>query len=179
MPFLVPELSNGEVVDSFQHGNFDRYFASGDVTSELATWSAWIKYSNPGPLGVYPFSKLPARDGAPVPVLISAGSNHGVVHCVSADPERMPTAKEGAPVALFESLRTAYTREVEPSAYLSLLIWKPKAGVTVADHSDVTGIIGAAGVDDLRFHGSPLETFMLGAFAGTLPREVTASFGNT
>ena len=41
-------------------------------------------------------------------------------------------------------------------------------GVTVANHSDVIGLIGAAGVDDLRFAGSSLVRFMTAAFAGTL-----------
>ena len=177
-PFLVAPLNDGETIDGVQHGNFDRYFAGDDVTPELAVWRSWIRYSNPGPLGVHPFSTLPLRDGSPVPVLISAGSADGVVHCVSPDPERMPTAKEGAPVALFEALKAAYERDGEPAAFLSLLIWKPEDGVTTADHSDVTGLIAAAGMDDLRFHGSPLEMFIEGAFAGTLPREVTATIGN-
>lgn len=178
MPFLVPEVNDGEVVDGFQHGNFDRYLSSGDVTSDLATWRAWIQYTNPGPMGVHPFSKVPMQDGVPVPVLITAGSNDGVVHCVAADPERIPTAKEGVPVALFEALRDVYEQDGETAAFLSLLIWKPQEGVTVADHSDVTGLIAAAAMDNPRFHGSPLETFILGAFAGTLPREVTATIGN-
>jgi len=178
-PFLLSEVSDGEVVDGFQHGNFDRYFSSSDVDSQLAVWRSWILYSNPGPLGVHPFSKLPLRDGMPVPVLISAGSNDGVVHCVSPDPDRLPTAREGAPVALFDALRSVYEKDGEVAAHLSLLIWKPEDGVTTADHSDITGLIGAAGANELRFHGSPLESFMKGAFEGTLPAEVTANIVNS
>jgi hypothetical protein len=177
-PFLVPELSDGPVVNGYQQGNFDCHLASDDLTEPLATWRAWIQYTNPGPLGVHPFSNVPAQDGVPVPLLITAGSNDGVVHCVATDPTQMPTATEGAPVALFEAMRTAYLEEGEPAAFLSLVIWRPEEGVTVADHSDVTGLIAAASRDDLRFHGSPLERFILGAFAGTLPREISATFGN-
>jgi hypothetical protein len=177
-PFLVPELSDGPVVNGFQQGNFDLHLASADLSEPLATWRAWIQYTNPGPMGVHPFSKVPVHNGVPVPLLITAGSNDGVVHCVAADPARMPTATEGAPVALFEAMRTAYLEEGEPAAFLSLVIWRPEDGVTVADHSDVTGLIAAASPEDLRFTGSPLEQFILGAFAGTLPREISATFGN-
>jgi hypothetical protein len=82
------------------------------------------------------------------------------------------------PVALFEALREVYEQDGTAAAYLSLVIWRPQEGVTIADHSDVTGLIAAAGTDDPRFHGSPLESFIVGAFAGSLPREVATSFGN-
>ncbi len=177
-PFLVPELNDGEVIDGAQHGNFDRYFSSGEVSPDLATWRAWIQYNDPGPHGVHPFSKVPMQDGVPVPILISAGANDGVVHSVAADPERLPTAKESMPMALFEALREVYEQDGTAATHLSLVIWRPQDGVTIADHSDVTGLIAAAGEDNPRFHGSPLEHFMLGAFAGSLPREVTHSFGN-
>ncbi|HWK81694.1 MAG TPA: hypothetical protein VNP95_13065, partial [Thermomicrobiales bacterium] len=71
-----------------------------------------------------------------------------------------------------------YCPDGESSGHLDLLIWRPEDGVTVADHSDVTGLIGAAGVDDLRFTGSPLERFMTAAFAGTLTPGCTQAIGN-
>lgn len=177
-PFLVPELNDGPIIDGVQHGNFDRYLNSADVTPELATWRDWLRYNIPGPRGVHPYSKVPMRDGAPVPVLITNGSNDGVVHCVAADHERLPTAKEGVAVDLFAALREVYEQDGDLAAYLALVVWKPQAEVTVADHSDVTGLIAAAALDDPRFHGSPLEQFIVGAFEGSLPREVTARFGN-
>lgn len=175
--FLVEALSDGATIDGFQHGNFDRTLAQ-PPTPELASWAEWLHFTNPGPLGQHPFPKVPTRDGKPAPVVITAGSNDGVVHCVGADPDAIPTANECAPVALHDAMLAEYCPDESATGYLDLLIWRPEAGVTVADHSDVTGLVAAASPSDLRFAGSPLERFMSAAYAGTLAPGCTQRIGN-
>lgn len=180
-PFLTPALASGPVISDQQHGNFDRICGpDGAPPPAIAAWCAWIRANDPGPHGVHPFAKLPTRNGRPVPILITAGTNDGVVHCVAPDPtaDAIPSAADCAPVALYDALRAEYCPDGEAAGHLSLLIWRQEAGVTTADHSDVTGLIGAASVDDLRFEDSPLETFMRGAFAGTLGHGCTAEVAN-
>ena len=180
-PFLTPALASGSVIGGRQRGNVDRICGpDGAPPPALAAWCAWIRANDPGPHGVHPFARLPARNGLPVPILITAGTNDGVVHCVAPDPtaDAIPAATDCAPVALYDALRTEYCPSGGDTGHLTLLIWRQEAGMTTADHSDVTGLIGAASVDDLRFQGSPLETFMRGAFAGTLGHGCTAQVAN-
>ena len=176
-PFLVAPLADGATIDGLQHGNFDHTLAN-PPTPGLAAWASWLHANNPGPLGRHGFPTIPMRDGRPAPMLISAGANDGVVHCIGADPGTIPTANECMPVALHDALMADYCGDGEDRGHLALLIWQPEAGVTVADHSDVTGLIGAASVDDLRFTGSPLERFMTAAFAGELAPGCTQAIGN-
>lgn len=178
-PFLAPALSDGPTINGSQHGNFDRACSS-DPPPELAAWCSWFRYNNPGPLGDNPFDKLPARNGELVPVLITAGANDGVVHCVAPDPtaDAIPSANDCVPIALFDALRTEYCPSAGDQGHLELLIWREVPGVTVADHSDVTGLVAAASLDDLRFEGSPLERFISGAFDGTLTPGCTETVGN-
>ena len=178
-PFFVPALSDGNVIGDLQHGRFDRTCA-GNPSPELAKWCDWFRYNEPGPRGVNPLDKIPTRNGQPVPVLITAGTNDGVVHCIAPDPtaDAVPGADDCAPRALYDALAGEYCPDGGDAGYLSLMVWRKQDGVTVADHSDVTGLIAAASTDDPRFHGSPLERFFTGAFEGTLTPGCSAVVAN-
>ncbi len=178
-PFLVPDLSDGPVLDGARHGNFDRTCA-GDPPPGLAAWCAWLRYNIPGPYGDHPLAKLPTRDGRLAPVLIAAGAGDEVVHCVAPDPDTasVPSARDCAPAALYDALRPEYCPADGDGGYLAFMVWRPEEGITAADHSDITGLVAAAGTDDPRFAGSPLERFISGAFAGTLQPGCSAVVAN-
>jgi len=164
-PFLTAEVSEGEVVDGFQHGRFDAS-AANPPNRAIANWCEWIAYNLPGPVGANDFARVPTRDGELMPVMISAGSGDTVVHCITpaGAEDRIPAARHCLPVALFDALEEAYLQNGEPRGHLTLNVWHPRNGVTSADHSDIRGLNAAAGPADLRFAGSPLHRFITAAF---------------
>ena len=169
-PFYLPPISDGATINGFQHGNLDHTCAS-DPPQPVAALCSWLTYNLPGPLGTSRLSKLPAdQHGALVPMLIANGNNDEVVHCVTASPPGVvPDAKNCTPTALYDAYKSAYCPAGRAAkAYLAQATWQPEAGVTTADHSDITGLIAAASTTSLRFEGSPLQRFMNAAFAGTL-----------
>jgi hypothetical protein len=167
--FLTPALGEGPTIDGAQHGNFDATCA-GDPSPAIARWCDWFRYNLPGPLGKHPLDKIPRRAGALVPVMIAAGGNDGVVHCVT-QPEgadAVPSARDCPAVSLYDALRAEYCPAGGARGYLAFDVWTPKAGITEADHSDITGLVAAASVEKPAFAGSPLQRFMQAAFDGTL-----------
>lgn len=178
-PFLTPEVGDGDMVDGLRHGRFDAACA-GDPSPAVAAWREWITWNLPGPLGTSPLDKLPMRGDRLVPVMIAAGANDSVVHCVACGTggDEVPAARDCMAVALYEALKTAYCPEDEPRGYLALEIWQPEQGVTAADHSDIRGLNASAGTDDPRFAGSPLHRFIIAAFEGTLAPGCTVSVVN-
>ena len=168
-PFLIPGLTDGPVPDGAQHGNFDRTCA-GNPSPDVSAWCAWLRYNVPGPWGDHPLPKLPTRNGRLAPVLIAAGAGDEVVHCVAPDPDAttVPSANDCAPAALYEALQTEYCPAGGDAGHLAFVVWRPEDGITAADHSDITGLVAAASIDDPRFAGSPLERFISAAFAGAL-----------
>ncbi len=178
-PFLTPEVGDGEVLDGLQHGRFDTTGAA-DASSEVAAWWKWLTWNLPGPAGTNPFDKVPMQGDKLAPVMLVSGTSDTVVHCVACEESEgdVPPAKDCVTVALYEALKTEYCPDGEPRGYLSLSLWRPEAGVTAADHSDVRGLNAAAGIDDPRFEGSPLHRFISAAFAGELEPECSASVVN-
>ena len=175
-PFLTSEVGDGEVVGGFRHGRFDEACA-GQPSPAVVAWREWITWNLPGPAGTSPLDKLPKRGDRLAPVMIATGANDSVVHCVACETsgDQVPPAKDCMSVALYEALKAEYCPDGEPRGSLSLTVWLPSAGVTAADHSDVRGLNAAAGIDDPRFHGSPLHRFITAAFEGALAPGCSAS----
>lgn len=179
-PFLQPVFSDGEMVGDLRHGNFDA--ACADAATQdpaVAAWCAWIRYQNPGPLGANDLPKLPMQDGELVPLLITHGADDAIVHCVTtaAGADGLPEPPDCVSVRLYETLAAEYCPNGEAKSALTLAIWNPQEGITVADHSDITGLAAAAdgtAPDALRFEGSPLERFLTAAFDGAVEPGCTA-----
>ncbi len=171
-PFLHPSFSDGEISDGVRLGGFDRTCATSEDPATQA-WCAWLRYQRPGPLGTHDMAKVPMQNGRPVPLLIAHGADDEAIHCVTTTPaaDVLPQARDCVSVRLYDSLLPEYCPEGAAQGSLQLVIWNPQEGVTVADHSDVTGLMAAAPgttPDMLRFEGSLLEQFFTAAFAGTV-----------
>jgi hypothetical protein len=175
-PFLVPEVGDGDLVDALRHGRFDDASAGG-ASPAIAAWLEWIAWNLPGPLGTSDFDKLPMRGDRLAPVMIAAGAHDDVVHCVACE-EGIPSARDCMAVALYDALKTEYCPAGEARGHLSLRVWRPEPGVAAADHSDIRGLVAAAGKDDFAFAGSPLHRFITGAFEGALAPGCVATVAN-
>ncbi len=178
-PFLTQAVSEGPVINGLQHGAFDEMCA-GDPAPELAAWCEWLRYNLPGPLGTSDLDKLPRRGDGLAPVAIFVGSNDGIVHCVApAGTEgAIPPATDCMAVALYDALEAEFCPDGAAAGHLTLSVWQPEDGITAADHSDICGLAAAAGTDDPRFTGSPLERFITAAFGGTLTSGCSARVVN-
>lgn len=178
-PFLQPDIANGPVIGSLQHGNLG-LLCSGNPDPELAKWCAWLRYNLPGPLGDHPLAKLPRRGDALVPVLITQGSGDTVVHCVAPEgTERdLPSASDCMSVALYEAMQAEYCPASGDQGMLSLRVWRSEAGVTDGSHSAITALPGAASLTDPAFTESMLQQFFEDAFAGTLTPGCSAEVVN-
>ncbi len=178
-PFLTPALDDGPTIDGVEHANFDNICA-GDPPPDMAAWCDWIRFNTPGPRGTSPLEKLPKRGDALAPVLIAAGSNDVVVHCVApeADADAVPPGKDCVPAALFDALAADYCPNGEPEGHLSLNIWRQEKGVIEASHDDIPGILATADFTTPRYAGSPLHQFLVGAFEGTLEAGCAAEVMN-
>jgi hypothetical protein len=168
-PFLQPDIAGGEMVDGFQHGNMDDTCA-GDPSPELANWCAWLRFNLPGPLGKHPMEKLPRSGNRLAPIMLAQGAADTVVHCVSPEgrEDDVPTERDCMSVALYSALRAEYCPAGGDIGHLALMIWRPEAGVTAADHSAIAALPGAASTSEPAFEGSPLQRFLIAAFEGTL-----------
>jgi hypothetical protein len=178
-PFLQSVIAEGAVVDGFQHGNMDALCA-GDPPQEVKNWCEWLRFNLPGPLGKHPMEKLPRRGDRLVPVMIAQGSADTVVHCVAPQDaeDAVPTAKDCMSVALYDALSAEYCPEGSSAGHLALMIWRPEPGITLADHSAIAALPGAASTADPSFAGSPLQQFFRGAFAGSLESGCSATVMN-
>ena len=169
-PFLTPLLDDGPVIEGVEHANFDRTCAS-DPSPEMTIWCDWIRFNNPGPRGTSPLPKLPKRGDALAPMLIAAGSNDAVVHCLrlpAAEPNAVPPGTDYIPAALYESFAADYCPGGAARGHLSLNIWRQEAGVTEAGPRRHPGILATADFETPRYEGSPLQRFITAAFEGTL-----------
>ncbi|MFM9108135.1 MAG: lipase family protein [Chloroflexota bacterium] len=174
-PYLQPMFADGEQVGDLRHGNFDATCASAEATADpaVAAWCAWLRYQNPGPLGVHDLPKLPMQDGELVPLMIAHGAADAIVHCTTTTPtaDGLPEPRDCVSVRFYETLVSEYCPDGVAKGSLTLGVWNPQEGITVADHSDITGLAAAAdgaAPDALAFTGSPLEQFLTAAFAGTV-----------
>lgn len=171
-PFIRPALADGKMNGDYKMGNFDQTCAT-TTDPAIEAWCAWLRYQNPGPTGAHDMPKVPMQDGALVPLMVTHGAGDEVVHCVTTTPaaDGLPEPKDCVSVRLYDSLLPEYCPDGAAQGSLSLSIWNPQEGVTVADHSDVTGLAASApgkAPDALEFTGSPLEQFITAAFAGTV-----------
>lgn len=178
-PFLQSAISEGEIIDGFQHGNLDALCA-GAPAPEVRAWCEWLRFNLPGPLGKHPMAKLPRRGDRLAPVMIAHGSADTVVHCVTPQDaeDAVPTAQDCMSVALYDALNAEYCPEGVSNGHLALMIWRPESGITLADHSAIAALPGAASTSDLSFAGSPLQQFFIGAFAGSLEPGCSATVVN-
>lgn len=178
-PFLQPEIANGPVIDSLQHGNLG-VLCAGNPDSEQAKWCSWVRYQLPGPLGDHPLAKLPRRGDDLVPVLITHGSGDTVVHCVAPQGTEndVPAASDCMSVALYDAMQAEYCPEAGDQGSLRLRIWRAEAGVTDGSHSAITALPGSASLADPAFTGSMLQQFFEDAFEGRLPPGCSAEVVN-
>ena len=114
-------------------------------------------------------------------MLIAAGSNDAVVHCLApaAEPNAVPPGTDCIPAALYESFAADYCPGGAAQGHLSLNIWRQEAGVTEAGHEDIPGILATADFETPRYDGSPLQRFITAAFEGTLDPGCTATVVNS
>lgn len=178
-PFLQPAISDGPVINGFQHGNLD-VLCSGEPDPEQAKWCAWLRYNLPGPLGEHPMAKLPKRGDALVPVLLTHGSGDTVVHCVAPEGTEndLPSASDCMSVALYAAMQAEYCPPSGDQGMVHLRIWRPETGVTDGSHSAIAALPGTASLTDPAFTGSMLQQFFEDAFAGTLPPGCSAEVVN-
>lgn len=178
-PFLQPDIANGPVIGSLQHGNLG-VLCAGDPDPELDKWCAWLRYNLPGPFGHHPLAKLPRRGDALAPVLITQGSGDTVVHCVAPEGtgNEVPTGSDCMAVALFDAMQAEYCPATGDLGMLSLRIWQPEAGVTDGSHSAITALPGSASLTDPAFSGSLLQQFFQDAFDGRLTPGCSAEIVN-
>jgi hypothetical protein len=177
--FFTPELENGPTIDGLIHGNFDTTCA-GSPAPEVAAWCDWMRYNVAGPRGSSSLPKLPRRGGALAPVLIAAGSDDVVVHCVApkSAPDAVPSGSDCVPAALFAALKSDYCPAGKAEGHVSLQIWRPVPGVNEAGHEDIAGIMATASFTTPQFSGSPLQRFAAAAFEGTLEPGCNAAVMN-
>ncbi len=176
---LAPALVNGPTIAGVTHGNFD-HTCAGNPAPAMAAWCEWSRFNVPGPRGTSPLPKLPKRGEALAPVLIAAGSNDVVVHCVApaSAPDAVPSGSDCVPAALYAALASDYCSDSGAHGHLTLNIWRQVAGVTEAGHDDIPGILATADFETPRFAGSPLQRFITAAFDGTLAAGCTATVVN-
>lgn len=175
-PFLVSTVADGLVIDGFQHGAFDQTCAAPPSTA-LANWCAWFQYNNLGPLGVNDLEKLPKRGDQLAPVYIAQGNNDQLVHCVAPadEQDQIPAPEHCQASLLYAHLQPIYCPADAQHGYLELNIWPAEDGLTLANHSDITGLVAAASPAHPSYRGSRLHAFVSGAFAGTLRPGCSAS----
>ena len=127
-------------------------------------WCAWMQFHTPGPYGVNPYSKVPVDNyGAKVPVYLAQGRNDRIIWCVDA---LGPVGARNCLTAqLYGSMKTEYCPR---AAHLDADYF---AGI---DHLQVPSA-AATNPKTKAYAGSPLERFVTGAIAGTLPRTCTVN----
>lgn len=127
-------------------------------------WCAWMQFHMPGPYGVNPYSKVPVDNaGTKVPVYLAQGRNDRIIWCVD----------DLGPVGQRNCLTAQYYASMESS-------YCPRQQSLDVDYF--------AGIDHLQvpaaaatnrttgnYAGSPVDLFMTGAIAGTLPLTCTVS----
>ena len=127
-------------------------------------WCAWMQFHTPGPYGVNPYSKVPVdNSGAKVPVYLAQGRNDRIIWCVDA---LGPVGARNCLTAqLYGSMKPEYCPR---AAHLDADYF---AGI---DHLQVPSA-AATNPKTKAYAGSPLERFVTGAIAGTLPRTCTVN----
>jgi hypothetical protein len=127
-----------------------------------------MQFHMPGPYGVNPYSKVPLdNSGATVPVYLAQGRNDRIIWCV--DPVGPVGQRSCLTAQFFASMKSSYcprqqSLDVDYFAGINHL-QVPAAAAT----NRKTG----------AYAGSPVDLFMKGAIAGSLPRTCTVhNLGN-
>lgn len=125
-------------------------------------WCAWMQFHMPGPYGVNNYSKVPVdNSGATVPVYLAQGRNDRIIWCVDAIGT---VAQRNCLTAQFSaSLKASYCPRAQS------LDVDYFAGI---DHLQVPAA-AATNRETGAYAGSPVDLFMTGAIAGSLPRTCT------
>jgi hypothetical protein len=178
--FFTPALAQGPTIDGVMHGNFDTTCA-GTPAPKMAAWCDWMRYNVAGPRSSSSLPKLPRRGDTLAPVLIAAGNNDVVVHCVapSSAPNAVPSGSDCVPAALYAALAEDYCPAGRPQGSLTLSIFRAEPGINEAGHEDIAGLLATADLKAPRFEGSPLQRFITAAFEGTLDPGCTATVVNS
>ncbi len=185
---LVPSawnLPSEYKVGDFFLGGLDATCA-GTPPQGLADWCSWIRWNLPGPVGTNPFPKVPSWGGKPVPMLIGQGLDDTIIHCVpgsGASSSTVPEAGDCMSRALFDDLRPVYCPDGQPAASSLTLTTVRKDGLgSPASHLSIPGQLSAKNWTlrgkDMVFTGSPVQTFMDGAFAASIPSGCGSSVEN-
>jgi len=185
---LVPDLWNLRTpyrAGQYFHGGLDQTCAT-TTQPGLAQWCDWVRWNQPGPLGVNPFPKAPLTDGQPVPILIAQGADDTIIHCVAAhegSASVVPGADDCMSRALYDSLASdVYCPAGTNQGHLELDVFRKILLRSPASHFSIPGQIAARGqsksASDLRFEGSRLERFITGAFDRTLTPGCTNTVAN-
>ena len=150
-------------------GAIDQTCADPSGTSQAAQdWCAWMQFHMPGPYGVNDYSKVPVdNSGETVPVYLAQGRDDRIIWCVDGTG---PVGQRSCLTAQFyASMKSSYCPR-QQSLDVDYF-----AGI---NHLQVP----AAAATNRRtgaYAGSPVDRFMTGAIAGTLPRTCTVhTLGN-
>ena len=133
-----------------------------DDSAAVQDWCAWMQFNMPGPYGVNPYSKVPVdNEGDIVPVYLGQGRNDRIIWCV--DRLGHVGQRNCLTAQYYSSMKTAYC---------------PRAGSRKVDYFagvDHLQVPSAAALNPRtgRYAGSPLDRFVAGAIADTLPRTCT------
>jgi hypothetical protein len=176
---LLPELWNlpkDYSPGDYFRGGIDKACAT-DRSAGLQRWCDWIRWNLPGPLGRNPFPKVPASGGSPVPLLMAQGTDDEVIHCIAPSGlanDKVPGPSDCTSTALYDSYAGgAYCPDGKsPVGHLEHDVFREVAFESPASHFSIPGQMSARGQGrsnrDLSFEGSPVQTFMSGAFDRTL-----------
>ena len=184
---LTPPVWNLPVdyqTGQFFPGGLDTTCAT-TADKSLIDWCAWIQWNMPGPRGENPYPKVPMHDGRPVPLMIGQGMADTVIHCSpppGASASVVPDAGDCMSRALYDDLQAEYCPAGEPAGFLSLHAVRGTGLGSPASHQSIPGQLSANNWtfrgSQMTFTGSPVETFMGAAFAGTLTPGCNATVEN-
>lgn len=159
---FLPPFAGSKVKGQWT-GAIDKTCANPSGSAQaVQDWCAWMQFHTPGPYGVNPYSKVPLdNSGAKVPVYLAQGRDDRIIWCVDA--LGPVSARNCLTAQLHGSMKAEYCPR---AAHLDADYF---AGV---DHLQVPAA-AATNPKTKAYAGSPLEQFVSGAIAGSLPRTCT------
>jgi len=134
------------------------------AAQSVQDWCAWMQFHMPGPYGVNPYAKVPFdNSGAKVPVYLAQGRDDRIIWCVDA---LGPVGQRNCLTAQFyASLKSSYCPRQES---LDVDYFSGVKHLQVPAAAATNRKTGA-------YAGSPVDLFMTGAVAGSLPRTCTVN----
>ena len=125
-------------------------------------WCAWMQFHMPGPYGVNDYSKVPLDNaGEKVPVYLAQGRNDRIIWCVDSIG---PVGQRSCLTAQFYASMTSSYCPRQQSLDVDYF-----AGINHLQVPAAAATNRATGA----YAGSPVDLFMTGAIAGSLPRTCT------